>query len=393
MRLWDRAAAVLDAIVTAVAFSESNDFTTDIMATMDATLVKSNALSNVTTMEERIQHEASSVKDNAFMKDFSALFSAFDFWYVSGTETGFPRYASLNAALTGRAYRVPKMISDALSAERGLNLSAINVSLTDELTMYTCTKGASDTLTEGDAVPSGMTAVPIAIEANGDIALVDLDMSIDVTYADATEGTETEQIPNTYTDGDQLVAFSNDNTGDGALSGESVLPMSATAGMVAGQVILVQDCTWPVKLTSDCTTSATVVVEDTSPYDPGDDIYLHDDDTANEEATIESINRETNTITLTAACAGAFTTAQSAYIRKKTADDYGWCEIATIDTVNSNTSLELVAALKHTYSSEGFAQRLVASIDAVTLSNGTNGDSVYILGIPDRPGYAALLNA
>ena len=40
MRLWDRAAAVLDAIVTAVAFSESNDFTTDIMATMDATLAK-----------------------------------------------------------------------------------------------------------------------------------------------------------------------------------------------------------------------------------------------------------------------------------------------------------------------------------------------------------------
>jgi hypothetical protein len=169
-----------------------------------------------------------------------------------------------------------------------------------------------------------------------------------------------------------------------AISGTKVITLAATAGFAAGQKILLTDATLPGKLTSDLVTGTTFTIENSRQFAVGDSIHLHDDNTADEDATILTVDHETNTIVLTAACAGTFTMAQNAFAQLQTGKTSGWAEMLTIASLVLNTSLTVVETIENTYSAEADVQRLIQSY-VPTLSAGTPGDCVEIIAAPDRP--------
>ena len=391
MYQWDLMAGVLQALIDdGPKFAVTADFSTQIMRSMDATLAAEGSLTRLTDMEHALKHTSAAAINNAFFTEFAGLMSSIQKWYISGTGTGQGAFASMSTMFADRHYRVPFNLTDAWLRAQGASLSSTYLSCVAEVILCVATKDVASTYVYSNVLDTDMSFAPLVVEAVGDIGAGDLDLAYTATYSDDTTGAETEVISNTMSGGDQVLIASNDVTGDGITSGNDTVPMGATAGMVAGQHVLIQDRTWPVAMTADCDGAASFTAEDTLPFIPGDVVYLHDDDTANEEATIENINHESKTITLTAACAGTFTTAENAFMRLKTADGYGWTEILAIGTVNANTSLVLDDDLNHTYSDQAFVQRVIKSIASVALTNGTNGDAINITAIPDRPGYATL---
>jgi len=391
MYSWDLMAGVLQACVDDGAkFSTTADWSTQIMRSADTTLAAEGSLTRLTDMQSALKHTSSAAINNAFFTEFAGLMSSIYKWYINGTGTGQGAFASMSTMFADRHYRVPFNLTDAWLRAQGASLSSTYLSCVEEVILCVATMAGAPTYVYSNVLDTDMDFAPLVVEAVGDIGAGDLDLAYTATYSDDTTGAETEVISNTMSGGDQVLIASNDVTGDGITSGNDTVPMGATAGMVAGQHVLIQDRTWPVAMTADCDGAASFTAEDTLPFIPGDVVYLHDDDTANEEATIENINHESKTITLTAACAGTFTTAQNAFMRLKTADGYGWAEILAIGTVNANVSLVLDDDLNHTYSDQAFVQRVIKSVASVVLTNGTNGDIAKITAIPDRPGYATL---
>jgi hypothetical protein len=391
MYQWDLAAAVLKACVdNGPVFSALADFSSQIMRTGDTTLAAESNLTRLTDMEAALTQTSTNAVNNAFLGEFANLVSSFYKWYVNGTGTGQGSFASINAMFADRHYRIPVNLKDVWLKQQSETITSTYLACAENAVLCTATQGDTPTYVYDEVLDTDMDFAPLMIEAIGNIADANLDVAFTATYSDDSTGAEAEEVASTMDDGDEMIICSNDITGDGAVSGNTVVPMAATSGMVAGQKVLIQDRTWPVALTADCDAALSFTVEDSLPFTPGDVVYLHDDNTANEEATIENITHENKTITLTAATAGTFTTAQNAFMRLTTEDGYGWTECVEIDTVTENTSLEFTDALNHTYSDQAFVQRLIKSIASVAVTNGTTGDSIAITAIPDRPGYTAL---
>ena len=59
-------------------------------------------------------------------------------------------------------------------------------------------------------------------------------------------------------------------------------------------------------------------------------------------------------------------------------------EVATIDTIQANTSLTMLANLKHTYSTAAFVYPLAFGVSAASGSGGSASDRVYFYPAPDR---------
>ena len=385
---WDLAAAVLQDLVKSVAFAETDDFTSVIMRTGDVEVAGQDVLENIQNMEQRLLHEETPTTSNAFFSDLKSLFAAFQTWYVSG-ENG--TFSSVPAALADKHYRIGYNLKDAWAATQGGTIGSAYLCLTKNIELARAFRGNAPTYP--NTLPSDVTYVPLVVEVvGGAIGAVNLTVAFVATYSDDTTATETTLVTALGADGTRWLATrqrvgSQPITGDGCNTGDTIIPMTTTTGMVAGQKVLVRDETWPVSLTVDCLAAAIFTCEDTLPFQAGDAVTLHDDNTADENATVLIVNHETKTITLTAATAGNFTVAQNAHMRLQTAEDYGWTEVVEIASVQAGVSITVDSALKHTYSSDGYAQRLIKSIASVVLTNGTGGDGIRILALPDRPTF------
>ena len=384
MRLWDRAAACLDDLRDAMAWAENNDFTTDVMNTGDVQ-VAAPVLANLEDMEYALQGEATPSSNNAFFRDFINLLAAFSTWYVSGDQGTF---TSVPLALAGRHYRLCYNLKDAWVSQQGGTITSAYLCPVDDIVLCNASRGNAPTYPH--ALPADVAYARIAVDCNGAIGGPALTVTFTAVYSDDTTAAEVVTVTGGSPNGTRFQAAQNAITGVGAPSGTATIPMTATAGMVAGQKVIVRDECWPAALTSDCVADDVFTVENSLPFNAGDAVQLGDDNTADEAATILSVDHELHQITLTANTVGTFTQAQHAYIRQNVAQAYGWCEVMEIQAVNLNTSIVLTANLNHTYSDQGFVQRLIKTITPVVLTAGTGGDTVDIKAIPDRPTYQAL---
>ncbi len=168
------------------------------------------------------------------------------------------------------------------------------------------------------------------------------------------------------------------------------------AGFAAGQQVLLEDDTYPRKLTTDLAYidgyqlyGNQIVVEDTWPYSIGDQIVIHDD-TLGDSATytVYNIDRPAGVITVSAYIAQGFTTAQKAHIRLLTAEGLGRGsnEVGVIDSVDDDAdTITLDANLRNTYYISGNIYLLIAKVVGIsTSSGGQAADAVSIIAQPDR---------
>ncbi len=172
-----------------------------------------------------------------------------------------------------------------------------------------------------------------------------------------------------------------------------------TAGFVAGQQVLIVDDTYPRKLTTDLAYvdgyqlyGNQLVVEDTWPYDIGDQIVIHDDSLGDSATyTVYNKDRPAGVITVSAYIAQGFTTAQKAHIRLLTAEGIGRGnnEVATIDDVSDDDdTITLDANLRNTYYTSGNVYLLIAKVVGIsTSSGGQAADAVSAIAQPDRTIY------
>lgn len=387
MREWDLGAAVLKDAMASVRWPATGDFSSLVMGTGDADVAAGNALANLQTMEENLLHTATTATNRAFLKDFQQLMACFATWYVSGSDGG---YANLATALAARHYRLPYMLATAWAAvNQGGSIGAAYLCPYQDIPLYQAVRGMAARLIA--ALPSDLLYARMALDCNEAIGAQVLSVVLGVTYSDDTAGTETTAVTNGSVDGTRFEVAALPITGIGVSSGHAVIPMASTAGMVAGQKILVRDGSWPSALTSDLAATGTVLtVENSNPFSPGDAIHLWDDLTGDENATILNVVHETNTITLAAGTTGNFTQANHAKIRKATPADFGWSEVVEILSVQANVSITLTGNLVNSFSSDGYVQRLIKTITSMTTTGGSGGDCVDLKAVPDRYNYGAL---
>ncbi len=386
MREWDLATAVLKDVMAAVRFPGGGDFSTAVMDSGDVDLTAGDVLDQFTAMEDALLHETATASNRAFLKDFSQLCTVFKTWYISGANGG---YSGISAALAARHYRIPYLMASAWKARQGGTVAAANLGLYKDVPLYQAIRANAARLIA--ALPTDVLYAPLVLECNGGIGAQILSVVLGVTYGDDTAGTETTSVTNGSVTGTRFQVAALPITGHGATSGLAVVPMTSTAGMVAGQKVLVRDAAWTTKLTSDLAATGTVlIVENSRPFSPGDAVHLHDDATSDENATILDVDHETNTITLSAGATGGFSQGAHAHLRLATPDDYGWTEVMTILSVQANVSITLTGNLVNSYSADGYVQRLIKTITTMTTSGGTGGDCVDLLAVPDRYNFGAL---
>jgi len=178
------------------------------------------------------------------------------------------------------------------------------------------------------------------------------------------------------------------------LSEQTDVVVDGETDFAAGQHVIIIDDYYPRKLTADVAAAGTVItVEDTWPFEIDDTLILYDDSTgASGDLTVNSIDRVAKTITFTGAVGGAYTTANSAHARLKTAEslERGNNEVRILDSVTydssaDETTLVLTADLENTFYTGGTVYLLIAKIIAVTTdSGGQTADAVDLTAMPDR---------
>jgi len=178
------------------------------------------------------------------------------------------------------------------------------------------------------------------------------------------------------------------------LSEQTDVVVSGETDFAAGQHVIIIDDYYPRKLTADiAATATTITVEDTWPFEIDDVLLLYDDSTGESgDLTVNSIDRVAKTITFTGVVGGAYTMANSAHVRLKTAEDLGIgnnevriLDSVTYDSSADETTLVLTADLENTFYTGGTVYLLVAKVIAVTTSSGgQSDDAVDITALPDR---------
>jgi hypothetical protein len=300
---------------------------------------------------------------------------------------------SLFNLLENRCVRIPESFDAYVwYPSRNSHVPAARLFLGTAQTLGTMTFGG--TYATGSILPATISYNECGvIVATGTIGSGGWDLTVGATYSDATQGTETVAV-SAYATGLSPAAIIGKTAVTAGASphvsaaGQSTVFMSTTTGMAASQTVLLKDYTIPALLTDDTTASATVTIDPMQCgwYTPGDEIFLHDDDTANEPATIEQINYDFGIVTLNAPAAGTFTVANHAFIRLAAAGTRAWTETHVILSVAAATSITLTTNLQHSYFTSGYGVRLLKDVRSVTTASaGTGGDSVHIQAIPERP--------
>jgi len=374
---WDLTSGILENLKRGVSPRETYDWTSTIIETGDVQVI-APVLSSMESMEEELFHEATLGTKNAFFRDFDAIFSAFLTWYVSGDEG---TYTNIQAALDGRLYRIAHTMRDAWLSQQGGSIGSHYLFPVENVILSEAVRGNIPSYPS--VLPTLVDYARLIVVCNELIGGVNLVVAFTATYSDDTTGAETITATAASPANTEFQVAENDITTP-VMSGATTVPIAATAGLVAGQQVIVQDRYWTARLLTDCIAGETTfTVEDSQAFAAGNAVQLHDDNTADEAATILSVNHELREIVVSAGVAGNFNTNQDAYIRLNVEQDYGWCEVVGISTVTLNTSIVVDAALNHTYSDQAVTQRLIKSIAALTLTNGTPSDCIDVVAIPE----------
>lgn len=178
------------------------------------------------------------------------------------------------------------------------------------------------------------------------------------------------------------------------LSEQTDVVVGGETDFLAGQHVIIIDDYYPRKLTADvAAVGTTITVEDTWPFVITDTLTLYDDSEGDSsDLTVESIDRVAKTITFTGAVGGAYTEANQAHVRLKTAEGLGRGnnEVRVLDSVTYDSSADettfvLTADLENTFFTDATVCLLVAKVIAVTTSSGGNAsDAADITALPDR---------
>jgi hypothetical protein len=198
-----------------------------------------------------------------------------------------------------------------------------------------------------------------------------------VEYSDATTATETTTATGMLKNVAELIGY---NMASGLCSlGTATVTMGVTAGMVAGQHVLLIDKTYPTKMIADTPLSqpyAYFTPAQIGWYDTGDAVYLKKVGGTDRSYTIEDIDYREGKIKFTSNIAtDAYVVADAAFMRLQSEKGDGWNEVHAIASagVTANTSLLLTGNLQHTYYTAAKVVRLMKEITLATASGGGTG--------------------
>ena len=297
-------------------------------------------------------------------------------------------YGSVDALLIGRLLRLPKCFDDYIYFPK--NGSHITQLFSDvALSLGTLVHGGS--FVAGVVLPSVVDSAWGVIQVGtGAFGAATWNLTVAVTYVDDTSGNEAIAVTAESAEGTQFDIGARPITAL-AKSGQKVVGMSSTTGMVAGQTVLVVDPLYATLLSANAAGSQAIVYVDSTEvgaFRPGDAVTVRDG-SSNENVTIESIDYELGKITFTTALSNAYTTAANAfvYLQAATGEDLrpGRQEYHVIDSVAANTSITFLENLRHSVYSGAKAIRLIKSITGiVTSSGGTAADDIVAKTVVER---------
>jgi hypothetical protein len=252
---------------------------------------------------------------------------------------------------------------------------------------------ALGTLTHGGAMVAGV-ALPVVgsyaymvvqVLTAGGIGAADWHLHVAVTYADGSTGTEAVDVTTLAALGTKFDIGALPVTGL-SKAGQALVLMSSTAGMVAGQVVLVTDAKAPALLTANALTTDTFVTIDPmqcGPFSTGDNVTVTDGSNSS-SMEIVGIDYRTGVITFDATLAHAYAVTTPSYIVKTVAGRLHQ-ESHTIASVQASTSITLTGNLQHTYGTYGTVHRLIKAVTGIsTDSGGSTGDEVEVVTQSER---------
>jgi len=295
---------------------------------------------------------------------------------------------TLDAFLLARHLRVPKSFDDYIQYPKmATHLTEL---FTDtEVGFGTMEHGS--TFIVGDSLPvtvdSAWMKVRVGPGAIGNNAWV---LTIGVTYVDDTVGSESVSLTGLSGEGVEFNIGGKAITGL-SKSGQKVILMSSTTGMVAGQTVLISDPLYATLLSANAPSAQKIAYVDPTcigAFQTGDPVTVRDGST-NENVTIEDIDYETGKITFTTALGNSYTTAANAFIYLQAATGLalrpGRQEYHVIQSVSAGVSITLVTNLRHTAYVGATAIRLIKTVTTcVTGSGGQASDSAIIESYAER---------
>ena len=331
--------------------------------------------------------DSSALLDDAAAEDGTLLYKTYE-RYLSflNNRAADESYNSFPALLLARGIRVSDSFDTLCGPAFDTAIDASLIFSDDVVSLGTLAHGG--TWAAGTALPCDLAKIA-AIVTSAAIGTPDFVLSAGVTYSDDSEGTEACTITglssqDTVFPIGQLAVTTKSN------AGQKVVSMSSTAGMVAGQKVLIENTVYPTLLTATATSGLrliTVSPTQVGAFRPGDAITLRDG-THNENRTILSIDYYKGEITTTANLTNSYEVADGGFVYLQSASSDplrpGWQEIAEIDSVSENVSITLVSNLQHTYYTSAKVTRLVKSVEAVTATGGTAGDAIAVRSVVER---------
>jgi len=308
---------------------------------------------------------------------FHQVLSLLNFLELAATAES---YATIDALLSGRCLRIPRVFNT-LAHYPKYQTNLTNLFEDDAVDFGTFAHGGS--FVGGDDLSTDVAAAwGTIVVGTGGIGGATWNLSVAVTYEDATTGTEAVAVTNGSAEGAVFDIGSKSITALSKL-GQKVVGMSSTAGMVAGQTVLINDPLYASLLTDDADSAQDIIYVDPSQagsFRAGDAVTVRDSG-SNENATVLSIDYELGKITLSASLSNSYTTANSAFVYLQSATGIALRpprqEYHTIYSVQSNTSITLVENLVHSCYVGASAIRLITGITGITTtSGGTTGDDI-----------------
>lgn len=229
--------------------------------------------------------------------------------------TAGPARCQTNAAVKGAAQWTPDVYAVLETPATTLNGAISDAVLELELTDATDFVVGGGFLMIGDEamIYTGIVGTTVTLASRGDYGTAAAaHLSGAVIYHGMTAQPVIEANAQVGTLNDLFL----DRLTDTSLAGQTTIDATGilAAGLLAGMTFIIKDHSCPQALTADCNISATVQVANADAFRAGDYVMLHDDTPTDEWNRILSIDQFTSTITLTAATAGNFATADEAWI-------------------------------------------------------------------------------
>jgi hypothetical protein len=283
----------------------------------------------------------------------------------------------VDGLLTARHQRAPYSYDQYVHyPSNGSHLSTVNIFYDTEIELGNFVYGGTFS-SVGDLTMSGSHNWTVLEVQNAGGISSPWVLGTTVNYGDGTTGTEETVFAGTESQYDTANINNNPINGVSEAGTYQVTLEAGTTGMVAGQYVLLVDNSYPALFASGVATGATEFSVDPAQlgwYINGDPITLSDNAGNTEVGHIaERINFQYGIVWLATATAKAYTTANSGYMCKTTPAGDGFQEAQAIASI-TGTDLVFSGALQHTYSTGGYAHRLIRKVLTTSTTSGGGAD-------------------